>query len=56
MPYLNLKSELAKRNITIEAIAIHLGLHRNSVVSLTNTNICLRKLIIRCALFFVNER
>lgn len=31
MPYLNLKAEMAKRNITIESIATHLGLHRNSV-------------------------
>lgn len=31
MPYLNLKAEMAKKGITIEAIAKTLGLHRNSV-------------------------
>lgn len=31
MPYLNLKAEMAKRNVTIEAIADYLGIHRNSV-------------------------
>lgn len=31
MPYLNLKAEMAKRNITIEAIAKELSIHRNSV-------------------------
>lgn len=31
MSYLNLKAEMAKSDITIEAIAKFLGLHRNSI-------------------------
>lgn len=31
MPYLNLKGEMAKKNITIEDIAKLLNMHRNSI-------------------------
>ena len=31
MSYLNLKAEMAKRNITIESVAETLKIHRNSV-------------------------
>lgn len=31
MAYLNLKAEMGRRDITIEAIATRLGIHRNSV-------------------------
>ena len=33
MPYLNLKGEMAKRNVTIEEIAQLLQIHRNSVAN-----------------------
>lgn len=33
MPYLNLKAEMAKRNISIEDIANLLEIHRNSVAN-----------------------
>lgn len=33
MPCLNLIGEMAKRNITIECIAVLLGVHRNSVAN-----------------------
>lgn len=36
MPYLNLKGEMAKRNVTNEAIANLLGIHRNSVYNKIN--------------------
>lgn len=36
MPYLNLKGEMAKRNVTNESIAILLGIHRNSVYNKIN--------------------
>lgn len=31
MAYLNLKAEMGRRDVTIEAIASRLGIHRNSV-------------------------
>lgn len=36
MPYLNLKGEMAKRNVTNESIAHLLGIHRNSVYNKIN--------------------
>lgn len=36
MGYLNLKGEMAKRNVTIESIAELLGIHRNSVANKVN--------------------
>ena len=33
MPYLNLKGEMAKRSVTIEAISQLLHIHRNSVAN-----------------------
>ena len=36
MPYLNLKGELAKKDITIEEVSKLLGIHRNSVANKLN--------------------
>ena len=36
MPYLNLKAEMAKRNVSIEDISKLLDLHRNSVANKIN--------------------
>ena len=36
MGYLNLKGEMAKRNVTIESISELLGIHRNSVANKVN--------------------
>ena len=36
MPYLNLKGEMAKRNVSIEDISKLLDLHRNSVANKIN--------------------
>lgn len=36
MPCLNLKGEMAKRNVSIENIANLLGIHRNSVANKIN--------------------
>ena len=33
MAYLTLKGEMAKRGVTIEAISLMLGIHRNSVAN-----------------------
>ncbi len=33
MPYLNLKAEMAKRDVTIESVSNLLGVHRNSVAN-----------------------
>lgn len=36
MPYLNLKGEMAKKNITMEELSKLLGIHRNSVANKIN--------------------
>ncbi len=36
MPYLNLKGEMAKKNITIEDISKLLNMHRNSIAKKIN--------------------
>lgn len=36
MAYLNLKAEMAKRDVTIEAISKHLKLHRGTVAGKVN--------------------
>ena len=38
MPYLFLKGEMAKRNISFESISELLGIHRNSVANKINKN------------------
>lgn len=38
MPYGNLKAEMGRNNISIEAIAKLLGIHRNSVSNKVNGN------------------
>ena len=40
MPCINLKGEMAKNGITIEAIAKLLGIHRNSAANKINSFLC----------------
>lgn len=58
LQYLNLIGEMAKRKVTIEAIAKHLGIHRNSVANKLNgtTEFTIREAIAIQETFFPNCR